>query len=630
MRSSIPQRATVALALLLAFGMTAPAQAHRSRPQIEGPSTQLEATAFELCAPSAKKSTYEWSGPGIVGSSTRSCVDVSGLAPGTHTFTLVVTPKGSRSKGTTYTHEVSVISEAQACDITGPSRIEPCSDLELCGPDFEDVKYYWRGPGIHEKRTRRCIDVRGLEPGAHLFTLEIGGLGAPVSCEFTVEVGEPENCLIEGPSRVARDESFELCGPDGAGYSWTWEGKHIPAGTTSRCVTVSGLPPGRYEYTLELGFEDAVEVCSWDVVVVDSSATCFVGGPSTVEPGTPFELCGPSDALAYEWDGAGVLKGADSPCITVEGLKPGRYTYELTVSRATGDETCSFRVKVREPLLPALCPQPLDFWQQECGRLTRRLGFVSEADLARIAACVDDRSAAFDWTDDVAGFNQLLDGRGPKGVSRKLSKQYAVLLANVCAAEFDLLNARGDSIGLDPATMVSYGKDEWTIGELIETVEAALLGTPPDSKKESREITRLIASVSYVNSGKGDEFACGVDRRGRGGDKKDDLRARQGAGDEGGVGSIAPRLDRPSPNPFTATTRIQYEIPQGGALAEIAVYDLAGRMIRRLANGRWEAGIHEVAWDGTNSEGTKVRAGVYFLRGRVGEQPTQWRLMYMK
>ncbi|RPJ46154.1 MAG: M28 family peptidase [Candidatus Latescibacterota bacterium] len=67
------------------------------------------------------------------------------------------------------------------------------------------------------------------------------------------------------------------------------------------------------------------------------------------------------------------------------------------------------------------------------------------------------------------------------------------------------------------------------------------------------------------------------------------------------------------PNPFNPSTTIRFELPAGGA-AELAVFDVSGRLVRKLLDGKAAAGRHEVVWDGTDASGGPVPSGVYFCR----------------
>ncbi len=72
------------------------------------------------------------------------------------------------------------------------------------------------------------------------------------------------------------------------------------------------------------------------------------------------------------------------------------------------------------------------------------------------------------------------------------------------------------------------------------------------------------------------------------------------------------------PNPFRLTTTIRFWMLAPDR-AELTVYDVAGRQVRRLFDGPLPAGSHETVWDGTDGGGARVRSGVYFARLRVGD-----------
>ncbi len=67
------------------------------------------------------------------------------------------------------------------------------------------------------------------------------------------------------------------------------------------------------------------------------------------------------------------------------------------------------------------------------------------------------------------------------------------------------------------------------------------------------------------------------------------------------------------PNPFNPTTTIIYSLNQDGPV-EITIYDLRGRMVRKLVESMQPAGVHEVIWDGKDLSGKEASSGVYFYR----------------
>ncbi|MBM4129973.1 T9SS type A sorting domain-containing protein, partial [bacterium] len=78
-------------------------------------------------------------------------------------------------------------------------------------------------------------------------------------------------------------------------------------------------------------------------------------------------------------------------------------------------------------------------------------------------------------------------------------------------------------------------------------------------------------------------------------------------------------LRPPHPNPSAAGVRIAFDLPAAG-WARIAVYDVAGRLVRTIADGVHRAGAGEVAWDGADGDGRPVAAGVYMVRVESGDE----------
>jgi hypothetical protein len=71
------------------------------------------------------------------------------------------------------------------------------------------------------------------------------------------------------------------------------------------------------------------------------------------------------------------------------------------------------------------------------------------------------------------------------------------------------------------------------------------------------------------------------------------------------------------PNPFNPVTRIFFDMPSAGEVS-IEIYDVSGRLVRKLAGGSYPAGRHEVAWNGVNETGAPAASGIYFCRMVTG------------
>jgi hypothetical protein len=95
------------------------------------------------------------------------------------------------------------------------------------------------------------------------------------------------------------------------------------------------------------------------------------------------------------------------------------------------------------------------------------------------------------------------------------------------------------------------------------------------------------------------------------------------------VGATAVKLFQNHPNPFNPSTLILYQLDEDRQV-ELTVYDVRGGRVAVLVNGMKTAGEHEVLWDGRNTSGATVGAGVYFYRIKTGKINITKRMLLLK
>ncbi|HID10217.1 MAG TPA: T9SS type A sorting domain-containing protein [Candidatus Latescibacteria bacterium] len=80
---------------------------------------------------------------------------------------------------------------------------------------------------------------------------------------------------------------------------------------------------------------------------------------------------------------------------------------------------------------------------------------------------------------------------------------------------------------------------------------------------------------------------------------------------------LSPSLALPFPNPFNSRAVVPYVLGEDGYV-RLAVYDMLGRKVRVLFEGRQEKGLHRAYWDGRDEEGRSVASGIYILKLEAG------------
>jgi hypothetical protein len=83
------------------------------------------------------------------------------------------------------------------------------------------------------------------------------------------------------------------------------------------------------------------------------------------------------------------------------------------------------------------------------------------------------------------------------------------------------------------------------------------------------------------------------------------------------------------PNPFNPATTIPFTLPERTRVT-LSIYDVAGRLIRTLADEVIDEGHRERTWDGKDSKGDTVSSGVYFCRLTASDRTLVRKLVVLR
>jgi len=91
------------------------------------------------------------------------------------------------------------------------------------------------------------------------------------------------------------------------------------------------------------------------------------------------------------------------------------------------------------------------------------------------------------------------------------------------------------------------------------------------------------------------------------------LSAMSGTRDENAAPVYELSFALPRPNPASGLATLNFTLPRAASVS-LDVFDVSGRIVRRVAGGAFEAGPHAATWDLLDRGGNRVSGGMYFVR----------------
>ncbi len=83
------------------------------------------------------------------------------------------------------------------------------------------------------------------------------------------------------------------------------------------------------------------------------------------------------------------------------------------------------------------------------------------------------------------------------------------------------------------------------------------------------------------------------------------------------------------PNPFNPSTQINFSLPSQASV-KIAIYNVAGELVRTLINDDMSAGNYRITWNGMDNNGRTISSGVYIYRMQAGKFVSARKMLLLK
>lgn len=354
-------------------------------------------------------------------------------------------------------------------------------------------------------------------------------------------------------------------------------------------------------------------------------AVLSVEAPVEACPGSPIEVCGNVNncsAIAVDLTvtiqgqqqmfpnvapGADVTFCTTMPMPSVE-LPDTAAVIPVTVTAGPDQIVTTKNAVIRTCPDDFACPHTIGFWRQQCAQKGNGSTKVCLDGMVNLWSCVLAETDVAEWRmnsgsyettasllalggpDRFAHLCSQLQGPRPMMIRDMAEIQYLALMLNVCAG------------ALDPSTRVENAFSG-TVGGAVDAIEEAL------NSGEDIEYWKTVAD--HINN------RIGIEAPGcpEGNDLFQNL---SGCVD---VAQSDPTVIRElrlkvHPNPVSASgmATVHYVVPAGQERVVLSVFDVAGRLVRRLVGGGVGAGDHFSVWDLTREDGSRVSTGVYFYR----------------
>ncbi|MCC6182937.1 MAG: gliding motility-associated C-terminal domain-containing protein [Bacteroidia bacterium] len=297
--------------------------------------------------------TYNWSGPGIVGSNTVSTISIN--QPGTYNYTVTNPANGCITTG------AQVISQNTTPPATTASltTIITCTTTSgtLQGGPLSGVTYTWTGAGISSNPNLAAVTITNTGTYTLTTTSTVNGCTNTAVVTVTANLTPPQvsinpdvtiNCAV--PSATLQGSSST----PGATFSWN------PGGSSPTTATTVVNSPGTYTLTVTNPANGCTSSAVQSVVQNTTAPTLTVNSTQTINcisTNAVLSSTTSSSPVSYSWIGPGIGNPAGStPTNSATTVNVGG-TYTLVITNTVNScYTASVVSVIQNTTTPLVTP----------------------------------------------------------------------------------------------------------------------------------------------------------------------------------------------------------------------------------------------------------------------------------
>ena len=360
--------------------------------------------------------------------------------------------------------------------------------------------------------------------------------------------------------------------------------------------------------------ENYIQVYNAEIAAAFSASPLSGILPLTVQ----FSDTSTGDITAWAWDfGDSQTDTLQNPEHTFD--QAGSYTVKLKVSGPAGSDSLireNYIQVFSAELVPAFSASPLS----GSFPLTVQFSDISTGDITDWAWDFGDSTESDLQNPEhiyqkTGVYTVKLTITGPQGTRSLIKENYITVLPPAPAANFSAEPLEGIvplKIKFSDASSGSINSWFWDFGDSTT------------SEVQNPEHTYNIAgmyTVSLIVTGDGGSDTLKI---------ADYIKASWPTGIEST--ELLPtdyNLNQNYPNPFNSQTTIEYQVPKYSNVS-VSIYDINGKLINILHDGRQDAGTYKLNWDGTDYTGQPSASGLYIIQMRAGHFSDDKKIILVK